>query len=391
MGVDYRFETKFFYDGVIQDGCLEGDLYLKGGGDPELSAHDLDELAFQLQLLGVKKMTGKLYVDISDFDAVAEGPGWMWDDRLEPWSAPIDALSMNHNCMQFWIKPSLEINKPPLVYMVPKITHAEVRNFALTSGEVDDLYVEPLKTGTLNVIEVKGHLPQDSAPRFFQVAVNKPHLLTAETMRTILLRKGIEVSEKILVGTTPQNAVCIATHYSTPLAVIVQSMLKHSDNLIADTVFKKIGQIRFNQTGSWRNGSKAVKEFLDTEVRLEMENMVILDGSGLSRYNLVSPRHLVKLLCWVNLQFPYASEFFAALAMPGKEGTLKKRMVTENLHTKVRAKTGSMQGVSSMSGYVKTKHGEWLAFAIMINGFTKPAKEYKTKIEDQICALLADL
>ena len=106
LGVDYRFETTLYTDGKIIEGTLRGNLYLKGSGDPYLNTWNLDDLAFQLKLLGIERVEGDLFVDNTDFDPVSQGPGWMWDEGLNYWNSPMDALTVNHSCVEIWENPA---------------------------------------------------------------------------------------------------------------------------------------------------------------------------------------------------------------------------------------------------------------------------------------------
>jgi D-alanyl-D-alanine carboxypeptidase/D-alanyl-D-alanine-endopeptidase (penicillin-binding protein 4) len=167
-------------------------------------------------------------------------------------------------------------------------------------------------------------------------------------------------------------------------------MMKDSDNLIADMLFKKMGQVRFGIPGTWKKGTRAVRDFLEKQVGLNTERIVIMDGSGMSRYNLISPHDLVSSLVWMKKQFGCASEFCASLPISGVDGSLAERMQDALLKGKIRAKPGTMTGISSLSGYATTQDGQELAFSIMLSGFTKKTEEYKTQIEDRICSVLVN-
>ncbi len=385
LGVDYRFETALYTDGKIENGMLKGDLFLKGSGDPELAVRDLEELAFQLKLLGIESILGNLYVDITLFDEISQGPGWMWDDQGEKWNSPLSALMLNHSCIDLWVKPHESAGKAPYVYVFPRNDFVEIDNHALTASNDDTLAVERRWQKKENVIDIKGKISQ---VKHYSVPIEYPHLYAASVFSTLLNKAGIDFDGKIEMRPVSDNALPLAAHASRPLSLIVKEMMKSSDNLIADSLFKKIGEARYGRPGSWQKGSKAIRDFLSTNAGVDTQNMVVMDGSGLSRYNLVSAHHFTDFLKWMHKEFSCGSEFAASLPISGIDGTLDKRMA--GLKGKIRAKTGGMTGISSLCGYAMTKEGELLAFSILENGFTKPVDEYRTQIEDAICAFLTE-
>ena len=151
-----------------------------------------------------------------------------------------------------------------------------------------------------------------------------------------------------------------------------------------------MGEAQFGAPGTWSKGTRAVRDFLTGQVGLDIGRVVIMDGSGLSRYNAITPHHLLEALLWIKKHFCYASEFCASLPISGVDGTLYERMNDPSLKGKIRAKTGTMTGVSSLAGYIMTEEGNELVFSIMLNGFTKDDQNYKEQIEDRLCSLLVN-
>lgn len=390
LGVDFHFQTKLFTDGQIRNKILKGNLYLQGSGDPEFAVRDLEELVFQLKLQDITKIEGNLCVDNTLFDPINQGPGWMWDDIGYSWTAPMDALILNHSCLDVWIKPAEKIGERPFVYQYPKSDFVIVENHAETSNEGNDLTLQRRRTGKENIIDVIGKISSSEGTKHYAVPVEEPHLYTAYVFRKILGRAGLSIEGKIETKATPQNSILLASHASRPLCQIVEQMMKASNNLASDCLFKKLGENRFGAPGTWQKGSQAVREFLAQSVGLNTEKMVIMDGCGLSRYNLISAHQFVEFLRWMHHQFPCCSEFMASLPISGIDGTLIKRLNHPEAKGKVRAKTGSMTGISSLTGYLTTKDGELIAFSILQNGFAGKANEYKSKIEDEICAFLSN-
>ena len=384
LGADYRFQTKLYTDAPIKDGILQGSLWIKGSGDPELSTRSLEELVSQLKSKGIQKIEGSLYVDRCDFDGIAQGPGWTWDDGAVVWNSPMDALTINHSCVDVWVEPNKSSDLPPHVYVQPNTDFVTIENLGMTSLEDHDLSVERSWMARENSIQIKGSIALSKNIQKFMIPVESPHLYAAHVLRNLLAKNQILFEGEIQEKAVTAQAVELASYASRPLREIVIAMMKISDNLIADCLFKKIGQQTFGAPGSWQSGTRAVKNFLTNTVGMDVSNMVIVDGSGMSRYNLLSPHQFIQFLTWADNQFPISLEFATSLPIAGVDGCLRNRMTDPAVKGRVLAKTGSLMGVSTLSGYAMTKAGEKLVFSIMISGFTKESSEYKVQIEDQI-------
>lgn len=377
LGPDFCFETKLLIEGEVVQGVLKGNLYLQGLGDPTFSLADLDSLIRQLALEQIQEIEGDLLIDNFAFDEFEKGPGWMWDDVNGFTFAPMNALSINHNCLQVWVRPAPS-SLPPLVFSYPKTDFVLIENLAKTDEKAHTLTVErPLK-GKTNTIQVKGEMGAKKELYSCKIPIEEPHLYAANLLQASLKKGGILCSGSIKIQKAPSCKV-VATHRSAPLSAILQTMMKDSDNLYADNLFKKMGQTHFHEQGSWKNGSQAVRYHLEKEAKLAISDLILVDGSGLSRYNLASPHHIVEYLSWIYKESPFAPEFLSSLLLVGTHRPL------------LRVKTGTMSGVSALAGFVQTKEGEMLAFSILINGFHEKCSKYKAEVEDKICLLLKEL
>ena len=203
------------------------------------------------------------------------------------------------------------------------------------------------------------------------------HLLKNE-----LEQKGIEVIGNVVPGTVPLDARPVAEHLSPPLADILKSMNKSSDNWIAELLFKAIGAEVMGEPGTWTKGRDAVNEFLE-EITGEPPAHRFVDGSGLSRYNLLNAELLTQLLVSMHHDFKLMPEFLASLPIAGVDGTLRNRMQGMSGEKVLRAKTGTLSGVSALAGYTTTADGEVVAFGILISHYVGPASPARS-IQDQI-------
>lgn len=211
-----------------------------------------------------------------------------------------------------------------------------------------------------------------------EVAILEPEKLTAALFKGILERRGITLKGELRTGVVPEMGIVLARHLSEPMSELIKPILKKTDNLYANCVFKKLGP-------SWEKGQEKVLTFLREKIGIDSEMLRVVDGSGLSRYNLVSPKQMVAFL----KKMSGDRLFKSALPIGGVDGTLRNRM--KMFEGKVVAKTGSMTGVSSLCGYVKTDSGDELALAIFVNGYVKEGREIKRKLEDGICQMLVNL
>ena len=229
----------------------------------------------------------------------------------------------------------------------------------------------PLQISALSIREIE---PDEKSSNR---AIACGHLL-----KTALIQKGIEISGQVVVGTVPIEVNKIATHLSPPLSDIVKQMNKPSDNWIAEFLFKSIGAEVKGEPGTWKKGRDAVSEFLG-EIMDNTPTHRFVDGSGLSRYNLLNAELLTNLLVYMHHNFELMPEFMASLPIAGVDGTLTNRMQGMYAEKVLRAKTGTLSGVSTLAGYTSTMDGEVLAFGILVShyvGSSAKAREIQDKI-----------
>ncbi len=234
---------------------------------------------------------------------------------------------------------------------------------------------KPLRISALSIRNVEPDAKTGSR------AIACGHLL-----KTILMQKGINIGGQVTTGKVPSDARSIVKHLSPPLADIIKLMNKPSDNWIAEMLFKAIGAEVKGEPGTWKKGRETVDEFLG-EIMKELPAHRFVDGSGLSRYNLLNAELLTKLLIYMYHNFELMPEYMASLPIAGVDGTLKNRMQGMYAEKVLRAKTGTLSGVSALSGYTKTADGEVFAFGILIShyvGSATTARGIQDKIGDFI-------
>lgn len=358
LGRDQIFKTTILKN--------NNDLVLKGGGDPDLSIEQLDSLAHATaEIVGD---VNTLYLDATLLDSMHYGNGWMWDEGSWWYAAPIGALSVNDNCIDFHIEPG-KLGQPAIIDHFPKTEYISRSNKTTTvdsNVELKKLKIERDWVGRTNHFSMTGEIAISDSSDTLQRNIHDPTLFTGTLFKESLGKYGVQVGQ-IKRGTKIDDLETIAIHNSDPLLASATNLMNESDNLTAEIFIKIIGRGHKIQ-GNWKDGLDSVKTLLSDSAGIDTARLRLVDGSGVSRYNLTSPDQLTRFLKW-SFQSKYKDDFISTLATGGnKNGTMEKRLEKEgNL---VRAKTGGLSGVSNLSGYIfSPKHGP-LAFSILISGYT---------------------
>lgn len=386
LGSDYKFDTSFYTDAKsISNGVLYGNLYLVHSGDPTLTYPDLVDLMKALKAQQIHEIQGNVYVDTTAYDQVDYGPGWIWDDKRYCYAAPISASIINHNCLTFSITPSKSIGQTANIVENPRFYYSGFQNSVITKSNARSCYVR-LGVNADSSISLSGCMAKGHYSQGVSTVISDVVQYNKSLVRDLFKHSGITVSGVVAPGAAPANLTVVVTHESKPLSHLVTEMLKKSDNIIAGSLFKKLGESYTKQPGSWENGSIAVSQILSTQANVNTSNMNVLDGSGLSRYNQITPAQMLQVLDFAYHHFATNYEFISALPIAGVDGTLKHRLY--NVAWKVRAKTGTMTGVNSLAGYAVTHDKDTLAFVIIVNGHNGMGWRYK-ELEDQIVTDIA--
>lgn len=388
LGTDYKFPTLILADSLRPDGSVEGPLYLKGFGNPDLTTADLDSMIAQLKAIGVRSVTGNIVADASWFDDLYWGEGWMWDDEPYSYEAGISALSVNKNCVRVLVlagtQPGTGVQvsiDPPTSYVSLLNTARTVADTALVPLEVTRLYKE-----RLNTIVVSGEIVagKDTVKRL--VTVWRPEIYTATLLKERLEAHGITVRGQPTAGVALPWSRELAYH-SWPMDTMLVNLNKTSDNLSAENTLKSISVARGGIPGSAEYALYHVNETL-AGLGIDTTKYYLVDGSGVSHYNLLTADMLVQLLTEMTRHADVFPLFYRSLPIAGVDGTLEKRMMGTPAQGNLRAKTGSIGGVSSLSGYVTTADGERLVFSILMQDFILPTRLYRDA-QDRIGALMA--
>ncbi|OGT45920.1 MAG: D-alanyl-D-alanine carboxypeptidase/D-alanyl-D-alanine-endopeptidase [Gammaproteobacteria bacterium RIFCSPHIGHO2_12_FULL_41_20] len=384
LGPEYRFSTQLLTDAKsINNGVLQGNLYIIQTGDPSLTYYDLTDLMVSLKAQQIHAISGNVYIDNSAYDQATRGPGWLWDDKKYCYAAPISASIINHNCISLQVAPAKTKGAPAQIRTSPRYYYPRLINRTTTaSARPCALHVG---TETNSAISLNGCMPKGQYAWGISYVLEDIEGYNLSLFRDLLRQMSIQVYGRIQPGIAPSHLSVVATHQSKPLKLLITEMLKKSDNIIAGSLFKKMGQISTSRPGSWENGSRAVIQILTRRCSMDPYGARVIDGSGLSRDNRLSPSQMMQVLDFSYHHYPSNDDFLTALPISGVDGTLKHRM--SNIARKVRAKTGSMKGVLALAGYAISADKEPLAFVIMINTKAISMWQYK-QIEDKIVTAL---
>jgi len=397
---DFVYETRLMQHGAVRSSVLEGDLIIVGSGDPTISGyfHDgnptkvFEDWADALKQSGIGSITGNIVIDNSFFRATPLGPGWSWDDELFCYSASNNAFSFNNNCVAVVVAPGNSAGDPVTVRLEPGPGDLVIVNNAKTGdqGGTDDISIR--KDPCANTITISGSLPVNHPEYRVMVAVERPACHGGLIFKEILAQRGISLQGGIDCGQQGKvsreagevRGTTVAIYRSPRLSEIIKVINKRSSNFAAEQLFLTIGKMQKGE-GSQAASATAVKEYME-KIGVDTGDLSIVDGSGLSRYNLVTPKDIVALLDYM-ARNRYFGLFYDSLAIAGTDGTLKKRMQSPPLQGNLRGKTGSMNHVRNLSGYMTTVGGERLAFAILINNFSTDPSLIEDIIE-RICLRL---
>ncbi|GAA0520822.1 D-alanyl-D-alanine carboxypeptidase/D-alanyl-D-alanine endopeptidase [Saccharopolyspora thermophila] len=391
LGPEYRFHTEVVTNAPQLGPVLLGDLYLRGTGDPTLLATDYDRLAEQVAAAGIREVRGRLRTDDTWFDDVPLGTGWVWDDEPYYYAAPVSALTVAPNTdfdagtVIVRVVPTVE-GRPAQVSLDPPTRAVRIDNRTTTSAEgVADVSV--LRDHGGSRVVVSGTIPAGAQPVEDFTTVVDPSAYAAEVFARALAAHGVVV-RGTGEGTAPGGARVLAERQSMPLRELLVPFMKLSNNGHAEVLVKAMGR-EVRGEGSWAAGLAVLTE----QVRglgVDPQALRLVDGSGLSTMDSVTPEQLTVLLDNAR-ERPWFPVFYDSLPVAGVAdrmvgGTLRNRMGGTAAAGNVHAKTGSLTGVISLSGYVTAADGRELVFSVVFNDFLGSSPQ---DLQDAIAIRLA--
>ncbi len=404
---NFRFVTSVYASSRPDfKGTLKDNLIVYGRGDPTFSANfydgnyyrRIDELAEKIVRSGIKEIEGSIIADETYFNAKPIPNGWEWDDLQWYYGAEISSLSINDNSVDLRITPSSD-GANCVVSISPFNRLYRVVNKCRTTPTGTQRKMRVWKKLDENLVEVSGTMPENDRGYKGAIAVTRPAGLFAEMLKQRLILKGVKVKgaarainleERNGIKLRPSSLIKITDVKSQPLSVIAAKTMKPSQNLYTELILRALGEERGDKTDSEKTsaqkGIEVIKNLL-IKAGESPESVIQYDGSGLSRHNLITPDSCVKLYAYMD-KSRYAPAWKNSLTVGGVDGTLKRRFKGTSAEANVRGKTGTLDQVSALTGYVTARSGERFVFSILTNNL--PNSRLRSQTIDNIVVALAD-
>lgn len=334
LGGEFKISTKIFSDDSdLNDGIVNGNVYIKGYGNSTLKKYDIVRMVEDLKSLGITKITGSIIGDDRYFDNVYKRDDWIADETANVKLPPISAITVDRNRK-----------------VVQKRRGRRIRT-----------YVTPIENPPLNA---------------------------ALVLRLALVEAGIDVVKGAKTGETPEN-VRFLTESAIQMRELIKLVNKHSDNFLAEGLFKIIGAEASQIQGNAFYSTQAILDFIDDN-GIFATGTAVVDGSGISRFDQITPGAIVGLLEIMYFDINNFDDFLNSLSIAGVDGTLHHRMSKTIAENNFRGKTGSLNGVTSLAGYLKTKGNEDFIVSIIFE-YEKGSSDFYKSIEDDIVIALCSL
>ena len=382
LGADFRIKTSV-YSGE------NGSLYVAGRGDPSIAEPQLKSLAQQLKQRGISQVN-ELIGDDSYFQGSAVNPNWEWEDAQAGYGAPINSLIFNQNAIDLLLSPQ-DLGQPlKVTFAEAKLANQwQIQNNSLTVAQNESEFIEVGREFDRPIIRVSGQLKVGGEPESAYVAVVNPANNFLQYFQQALAAEGIPVKQALVVSASRNLNQELATVESPPLAQLVKETNRESNNLYAEVLLRLLGKVTGKmpvpQEDTGESGLKELKTVL-TQLGVNPNSYILADGSGLSRHNLITPEALVETLRLM-ANSPAASIYRQSLSIAGESGTLKNRLNITPNRVILQAKTGTLSGVSALSGYIEVPNYEPLVFSIIVNQSDLSAAKMRSAT-DEIVLLL---
>jgi D-alanyl-D-alanine carboxypeptidase/D-alanyl-D-alanine-endopeptidase (penicillin-binding protein 4) len=397
---DFRYTTTLIANGSIKRGVLDGDLILKGSGDPTISGRynggkvteTFEQWADSAKAKGIWEIKGNLLGDDNCFDEDFYGDGWDANYETDWYAAQFGGIMFNDNCVDMTVVAGDSIGAPAKVSWIPDTKYVSVLNETVTAAPESSYYISFYRERGSNIIHVRGRFPVNKPTWNESIAIDNPTMYTMTVLKEVFEAKGIRVdgsAKDIDAFKTPPmyaETTQIASFTSIPLSEIVKTINKPSQNLYAEQLFRTMGMVFYKQGGM--TTGRYVANPIFSRWGMDTTRLEVVDGSGLSRLNLVSPSNIVGLLTGM-YQGKYFQPFYESLPIAGVDGSLKNRMKGTKAENNVHGKTGFIGYVRGLSGYVTSLDGEMFAFSMIANHYTVPTSMAE-KIQNEVCVRLAN-
>lgn len=385
VGPEFVFGTRLSAEGVT-NGVVKGPLYLKGEGNPLLLWEDLLAWASELKAQGITEIEDGIVVDDTEFAGGFIPPGYDQKDEDASYRAPIGAVSLNFNAQTVVIRPGDRKGDAATAYLLPPNDHVKLVNKVRTgSGRRQRISASSEPDGDGTRIEIRGVIGDRAEPTRVRKRIDNPSLFTGSALKKALELAGIKVSGEVRRGERPEGTRTLHYHRSRSLAYIVFLMNKWSNNFMAEMLYRFLGH--GDEPATTERAREVVNAYLQN-AGIDTKGFTTFNGSGLYDGNEITPRQIGELLDYI-YDRPIYPEFASALAVAGRDGTLGKRLEDSSTRGTLRGKTGTLNNVTALSGYMQTRSGRWVAYSILIND--PPVRAWRLRrLQDEIAEAIAE-
>jgi D-alanyl-D-alanine carboxypeptidase/D-alanyl-D-alanine-endopeptidase (penicillin-binding protein 4) len=367
LGPDYRFNSQLSTDAtVLKKGVLKGSIYLHLPGDPSLTEDHLDTMLSSLPLWGIQRIQGNVVLSSNNRMVTAYAPGRMAEDNRYSYGAPIAPLVLNENRLSVTVNPAHRAGVDALIEFNQPNHLLSLNNQVKTVSNGTKCGVD-FSMDHDNRLTIHGCVGIGQSSIQQLIPISNPFLYAQNLVRSNLKKRRIQLEGEVILGDEPTTSLLLSSHHSKPISQLMADTLKPSDNLYADSLFLHTATNLSGLPLDWQEAQSVIKHFLQQQTGISLQSAVLTDGSGLSRDDRLTPQQTVELLRFLYNHFPLSYEFIAALPIAGQDGTLQRRFRKPSQQGLLRAKTGTMTGIMSLSGYLYTANAHTLAFAIFIN------------------------
>ncbi len=389
LGPSHRYSTGVYRkDSALSGPTVKGDVYLRGSGDPALVTANLVELVGRLRALGIKRITGGVVVDASAFDRDELPPGFDQKTELASYRAPSGATVVNFNTFVVHARPGASVGSSIFAGVDPPVSGIDLSLDATTeAGRKRKLLADYDAEGEGISIGLRGTLGVDSGAGQYRYPVDDPTMYAGAVLVSVLKQHGIKVGRsKIKTGTVPKDARLLASHQSAPLGVLIRSVNKFSNNFMAEQILKTIDATPGPAT--FEGALARVTEHLAAQ-GVPTEGLSLGNGSGLYDTNRVTPAQFTALLASVYRDVRIRPDYMASLAIMGIDGTTRSRLKKSSRRGWIRVKTGTLNGVSALSGYAGAPGRKPIAFSIIVNGIKRSETSQARAVQNAIAEWVA--
>lgn len=384
LGADFKFTTTLEIDGELRDSVLNGNLIIRGGGDPTLGSDKcgkrdfLGDWTLAVRKAGIKKINGRIIANTSIFDHQVINPRWIWEDMGNYYAPGIHGISYLDNTFKLYLRSGKPGMRTEVIKTEPEIGRLSFQNYVVSANISYDnayFYGEPFS----NSRTLFGEIPANKNEFVVKGDIPNPGLLLAEHFHAALNNIGIQVEETPVVDLFDIKArKVIYTHYSVPLSEIITETNVKSNNHYAEYLFKYLGASK-NNAASNKAAIKAIRVFWNQR-GLSIDQLFQNDGSGLSPGNAVSAQFFVELLSYMRTNSKHSDIFYKSLAVSGVSGTLSSFLYKSSLKGRVYAKSGTIERVKSYAGYLHSGNDVYV-FCILVNNANGTSWSVQQQIE----------